>query len=552
MPAAADQVRESLAALRGVFGNRQIRNVQLAFAGSVTGTYAYSIAIAVFAYRHGGATAVGVLAFARLATGAAIAPFAASLADRHRREHVMLAADLIRVALLGTMTAAAALHWPTAVVYVVAVASTVAGTTFRPAESALLPTIATSPQELTAANVASSTIDSVGSFVGPALGATLLALDGPALAFGFTAGMFAWSASLVVRLRAPKPSETIELTPEHEEHRGLLAGVRAIRREPRLQLLIGLYGAQTLVAGALGVLVVVLALRVLDLGSAGVGILEAVSGIGSIAGAAVMLYLVGGNRLGRDLTAGIVLWGAPLVLVGLFTNTAVAIAAWLIIGLGNTLVDIAAVTLLQRAAPAAVAARVFGVLESALVLGLALGALLAPLLVNTAGPRAALIVTGALLPALALLTWRQLRSVDEGARVDDRLVTALRGVPFLGPLPLRTIERLAALVEPLSLPAGATLFERGDHGDRFYVLTEGALDIELPVGTKREEAPAYVGEIALLHDVPRTATVRAATAAELLALGREHFLAAVTGHGASRGIAHDLVAARVGVVPGPA
>ena len=552
MSAASDQVRESLAALRGVFGNRQIRNVQLAFAGSVTGTYAYSIAIAVFAYRHGGATAVGVLAFARLATGAVVAPFAASLSDRYRRERVMLASDLVRVALVGAMTAVAALGWPTAIAYVLAVGSTAAGTAFRPAESALLPTIAASPQELTAANVASSTIDSVGSFVGPALGATLLALDGPSLAFGFTAAMFAWSASLVVRLHAPKRPESIELAAEPDEHRGLLAGVRAIRREPRLQLLIGLYGAQTLVAGALGVLVVVVALRVLDLGSAGVGVLEAASGIGSIAGAGVMLALVARNRLGRDLTVGIALWGAPLVLVGVFTNTGVAIAAWLLVGLGNTLVDIAAITLLQRTAPPAVAARVFGVLESALVLGLALGALAAPLLVSTAGPRTALIATGALLPALALLSWRQLRSVDEGARVDEQLLATLRAVPFLGPLPAQTLERLAGRVEPLSLPAAATLFERGDHGDRFYVLTAGTLDIELPVGTKREDAPAYVGEIALLHDVPRTATVRAATAVELLALGRDDFLAAVTGHAGSRGIAHDLVAARVGVVPGPA
>jgi MFS family permease len=545
-------VRESLAALRGVFRNAQIRNVELAFAGSVTATYAYSISIAVFAYGHGGATAVGVLAFARLATGAAVAPFAASLSDHYRREHVMLAADLARVALLGTMTAVVALHWPIALVYVLAVASTASGTTFRPAESALLPTIASSPQELTAANVASSTIDSVGSFVGPALGALLLALDGPVLVFGLTAGAFAWSALLVLRIHAPKPAESVELTADSDDHRGLLAGMRAIRREPRLQLLIGLYGAQTFVAGALGVLVVVLALRVLDLGSAGVGILEAVSGIGSIAGAALMLYLVGRNRLGRDLTAGIVLWGAPLIVVGLITNTAVAIAAWLIIGLGNTLVDISAVTLLQRTAPPAVAARVFGVLESALVLGLALGALAAPVLVNTAGPRAALIVTGALLPGIAVLVWRQLRSVDEGARVDEQTVAVLRGVPFLSPLPVQMLERLAGQVEPLALPAGATLFHRGDHGDRFYVLTEGALDIELPDGVKHEDAPAYVGEIALLHDVPRTATVKAAADSELLALGREDFLAAVTGHATSRGIAQDLVAARVGIVPGPA
>jgi MFS family permease len=545
-------VRESLAALRGVFGNPQIRNVQLAFAGSVTATYAYSIALAVFAYRHGGATAVGVLAFARLATGSAIAPFTSSLADRYRREHVMLASDLIRVVLLVTMTVAAALHWPSAVIYVLAVASTAVATMFRPAEAALLPTITRSPEELTAANVSSSTIDSVGSFVGPALGASLLALNGPTLVFGLTAAACLWSAAHVLRINAPAPAESVDPDTSPEEHHGMLAGVRAIRREPRLQLLIGLYGAQLLVAGAAGVLVVVVALRMLQLGSAGVGLLEAASGIGSIVGAGVMLALVARNRLGADFGVGIVLWGAPLVLVGLATNTGVAIAAWLILGFGNSLVDVSAMTLIQRATPRAVAGRVFGVLESVFVGGLALGALLAPLLVATAGPRAALIAIGALLPALAILTWRQLRSVDEGGRVDEEIIAALRGVRFLAPLPVQTLERLAGQVQPLSLPAGATLFHRGDHGDRFYVLTRGALDIELPDGVKHEEAPAYVGEIALLHDVPRTATVTAAADSALLALGRDDFLGAVTGHAGSSRIAQDLVAARIGIVPGPA
>src|SRR5581483_7524666 len=259
---------------------------------------------------------------------------------------------------------------------------------------------------------------------------------------GFTAVMFAWSASLVVRLHAPKRPESIELAAEPDEHRGLLAGIRTVRREPRLALLIGLYGAQTLVAGALGVLVVVTALRLLDLGSAGVGILEAASGIGSIAGAGVMLALVARNRLGENLGTGIVLWGAPLVLLGLVLNTPIAIAAFALVGLGNTLVDISAVTLLQRTTPAAVAARVFGVLESALVSGLAIGALVAPLLVATVGSRTALIVVGAFLPLLAALSWRTLRNVDTGAAVDPSILAALRAVPFLAPLPVGALELL--------------------------------------------------------------------------------------------------------------
>jgi len=541
---------ESLEAFRGVVGNPNIRRVQLAFAGSVTGSYAYGIAIAVFAYRAGGVTAVGGLTAVRLALGAVVAPFAASFADRHRREHVMLASDLVRVATVGTAAVAAHQHWSPYVVYATALLTTVAGTVFRPAEAALLPTIARSPDELTAANVSSSTIDSVGSFLGPALGAFLLALASTALVFTFTAATFAWSAVMIARVRSSRPPLAVD--EDHEEHHGLLGGVRAIRAEPRLRLLIGLYGAQTLVAGALGVLVVVTALRLLDLGNAGVGILEAASGIGSIIGAGVMFALLARKRLGEDLALGIFLWGAPLVVAGLVVSTPVAVAAFGLVGLGNTLVDVSAITLLQRATPTAVAARVFGVLESTMVAAMAVGALLAPGLVGVLGPRGALIATGGLLPVLVALSWRQLRVIDAGAGVDDRIIEALRGVPFLGPLPLATLEFLGARVVPETLAAGATLFRRGDEGDRFYILTAGSIEIALEDGAKREDAPAYVGEIALLQDVPRTATVEAATECELWGLERDDFLAAVAGHAGSSGIAQDVVAARLGVAPGVA
>jgi hypothetical protein len=333
---------------------------------------------------------------------------------------------------------------------------------------------------------------------------------------------------------------------------GLLGGVRAIRQEPRLRLLVGLNAAQAFVAGALSVLVVVTALRLLDIGSAGVGVLEAASGVGSIVGAAVMLALLARQRLGEDLAIGIFLWGAPLVVLGLVVNTPVAVIAFALVGLGNTLVDISSITLLQRAAPRAVAARVFGVLESMIVAGMALGALLAPALVGLIGPRGSLIAVGAFLPVLVLLSGRRLRAVDEGATVDEGLISALRGVPFLSPLPLSTLEFLAARLARVELEAGGTLFRRGEHGERFYVLTRGTIEIGLDGGAKRETAPAYVGEIALLRDVPRTASVAAETDCELWALEREDFLSAVTGHAGSTGIAQDVVAARVGTVPGPA
>jgi MFS family permease len=545
------RLRQSMEAFRGVFANPNIRKVQLAFAGSVTASYANGIAVAVFAYMHGGVAAVGALTAVRLAASAIVAPFAASFSDRNRRERVMLASDLARVATIAIAAVAAQLNWPSLVVYVMVTLTTIAGTVFRPAEAALLPTIARSPDELTAANVSSSTIDSVGSFVGPALGALLLAISSPALVFTFTAALFGWSASLVARVHSANVPVASEEEEERDRH-GLLGGVRAIRQEPRLRLLIGLYGAQAFVAGALSVLVVVTALRLLDLGSAGVGILEAASGIGSIVGAGVMVALLVRKRLGEDLAIGIFLWGAPLIAVGLVVNTAVAVFAFGLVGLGNTLVDVSAITLLQRTAPTAVAGRVFGVVESMMVAGMALGALLAPVLVGIAGARVALIVTGAVLPVLVLLTFAHLRVIDDGAGVDDEIIEALRRVPFLAPLPLATLEFLGGRVAAVELSAGRVLFREGDAGDRFYILTSGSLEIGLAEGSKREEAPAYVGEIALLRDVPRTATVEAESECRFWAIDRSDFLAAVTGHAGSSGMAQDIVSARMGAMPGVA
>ena len=541
------QFAASSSALKGVFANPNLRRVQLAYGGSSMGNFAYGVAIAVYAYEHGGATAVGVVTAVRQVIAAIIAPFAASLADRYPRERVMLASDLGRLVSVGATAALVILDSPALAVYVVATITTILGTIFRPAESALMPMLARSPEELTAANVSSSTFDSLGVFVGPAIAAFLMALSGIAAALAFNALTFAWSAYFIARVHTPPGARPRERAAQ--EGRGaLVAGFRAIAAEPRLRLLIGLYGAQCFVAGALGVFVVVIALQLLGLGTAGVGLLQAACGIGALLGAAVALSLVARARIAADFAIGLLLWGMPLLLVGAAPTAIVAALALGVVGVGNTLVDISAMTLLQRAAPPDVAARVFGCLESVIIGSIALGALATPGLIALLGVRGALVAIGALLPVLSLLRWRSLGAIDEGARVPAERLEALRGVPFLAALPLETLERLAAQLSDVQLSAGATLFEQGDHGDRFYVLHKGTIEIDLPTETKVEEAPSFVGEIALLRDVPRTASVRAQTDVSLWALDRDDFLDAVSGHSRSRASADELAVTRLGAV----
>ncbi|MGN6799506.1 MAG: MFS transporter, partial [Gaiellaceae bacterium] len=353
---------ESAAALRGVFRNPGLRRIQLAFLGSIIGIYANVVAISIYAFHHGGATAVGLIMFARMGAAAMAAPFMAAFADRHEQRRVMLAVDVSRVATLAGIAAAAAAGVPAAV-YALAILTSVIGTAFRPAEASLIPRLAQTPDELTASNVTSSTFDSIGAFAGPAAGATLYAVGGPTLTFVCVALTYLWSTSFVARIPNVEPPEP---TARHEEeHGGLSGGFRAVRAEPRLRLVIGLYAAQTLVAGAYTVLVVVVALELLDLGNAGVGFLQAATGVGAVVGALLALAFVGKKRTAANFGLGLACFGTPLLALAALPRTWAAVVALALLGVGNSLVEISTVTLIQRTASEGVAGRVFGLVEAA-------------------------------------------------------------------------------------------------------------------------------------------------------------------------------------------
>jgi MFS family permease len=499
------------------------------------------VVVSVYAYHHGGATAVGVVMFARMGSAALAAPFMATFADRHEQRRVMLATDVTRVGTVAATAAAASFGSP-ALVYVLATLTSIISTAFRPAEASLVPQLAETPDELTAANVTSSTFDSVGAFAGPAAGAILYAAGGPTAGFAGVAVAYIWSTLFLARI----PHTERPAAPEqaHEERAGIAAGLHAVRGEPRLRLIIGLYSAQTLVAGAYGVLVVVVALQLLDLGNSGVGLLQASTGVGAIIGALLALVLVGRKRTAGDFGIGLFFFGAGLLGVAALPQTWAAVLGLAVLGIGNSVVDISAVTLLQRTVSPAVAGRVFGLLDAALIGALGVGSLTTPLLVHLIGIRPSLIVAGAILPTVALGSHRLLAAVDRSAAIPQQQLDAIATVPFLDVLPVQRKEALAGALERLELSAGSTLFSRGDPGDRLYILTSGTLEIELPEGAKIEEAPTFVGEIALLRDIPRTATVRVVADSTFWTLDGEHFLDAVTGHSRSRSSANMLVASR--------
>jgi hypothetical protein len=528
-----------------VFTNRELRRLQLAWAGSSLGTCAYLVALAVVAFRSGGAAGVGFIMLVRTVAAAAAAAPLSALADRYSRRRVMAISDLVRAGLTAAIALLTETGAPIASIYVLATAIAVVATVFRPAQAALTPALAATPEELTASNAVAGTIESTSIFLGPGIGGLVLAVSGTPGVFVVCVAAFLWSTALVWSIDEPEQA-VVESTEEDDAPAGALAGFRALVASPALLAVTVTYAAQAMVAGALTVFAVVLAIDVLDLGNAGVGYLDCAFGVGGILGGVAAVGLAGSRRLAAAFAVGVLAWGVGVALLGITTITAVVLVLLAGVGVGNTVVDVAAVTLLQRSADDAVLGRVFGVLETVLLSALGLGSILAPLAINVLGIRAALISTGLVLPVVVVVFSRALVALDRPEPAIVERAALLRAHPIFQPLADGTLEQLARALESVHAVAGADVIRQGDQGDRVYVVVSGELAVEVDGLAGGRLGPGDVfGEIALLRDVPRTATVRAATGSELLTLGRDEFLAAVTGHPRSAAEADVVVATRL-------
>ena len=534
-------------AFGGVFRNRALRRLELAWAFSIVGAWGYGVAVVVYAFEQGGARAVGVVGLIRWGTAAIVSPFAATLGDRYDRRRVMVCSDLARAALIVAAAGAVFADAPAGVVYLVAGLVSVAGTPFRPAEAAYTPVLARTPEELSAANVVAAAIESAGIFAGPALGGLLLAWTGTGTVFLVMSGLVLASAGFILGI--PPDRERRRPAEWDSAFTELSLGVRAIFANRRLALLVGLFSAQTFVDGLLGVLIAVLALSYLDGGAAAVGWLNAACGIGGVVGAGIAGVLVSRGRLAADFGVGVLLFGLPLAFVPAWRNEGFALLMIGLVGVGNTLADASGMTLLQRTAPDAALARVFGVLESLLLLTVGLGAVIAPVLLSALGVRWTLVLAGVLLPLLVVPAWPALRQLDRQTAGESRRVARLRAVPFLALLPEATVGQLAQAAAEVRMAAGEEIVREGDSGDRFYVVDSGTVDVVAGGARLATLGPGeYFGEIALLHDVPRTATVVAREDGVLLTLARDAFIPAVAGYAPSLASAKAVAGLRLGPV----
>ncbi|MFB6612081.1 MFS transporter [Agromyces sp. NPDC056379] len=527
------RVRDAAAAFASNWRNPNLRRAQLSFLGAWTAEWAFTVALGIVAYRDGGAAALGLVGLLRMVPSAILAPLLSPIADRGRRERVLILVSIVRGLATAAAAVVAAVAGPPAVIYALAILSTIAATLYRPAHSALLPSLCRTGHELASANVVRGLLDSAATLIGPLLAAVLLQFTGVDVVFAVAAAASFWAAALLARLKydaPPRPSAPRRPNLAREA----ADGVRAVTANRDLMLILGLAAAQALTRGALTVLSVVVAIELLGTGEPGVGALMTAVGVGAVLGSLAASLLVGTGRLGIWFAAGVGLWGLPFTLVGLAPAEVPALGLLAFVGVGNALIDVAGFTLIARMAPDEVLARVFGVLESLVAVFIGIGAVVASVLVEWFGVQTALIAIGLVCPVLALASLRRLRGMDRTVDVLDEDIGLLQQVPMFRSLPLPSIEQLARGLEPVAVPAGAAVFAQGDVGDRYFVIEAGEADV---VGDGRVVATLGpgegFGEIALLRRTRRTASVVAKSALALRALGSERFLPVVLGYTAS-------------------
>jgi predicted MFS family arabinose efflux permease len=533
-------------ALRDVLRLPDVRRLELAWGLALVGYFASTIALFVYAFDEGGATLVAIYGVARAAPGAIVTPALLGLTGRVPVDRLLRATTAARAALIALAGAAAALHASPAVVLTLASIAASMEATFRPAQATALPWLARTPAELTAANAAATMSENTAALVGPALAGVVLAISGAGTALAVAAAFLGAAFVALWRLQVPALAHDARRAASRGPVRNVAEGAASLVRIARPAGYVVLGFAQTFVRGALLVLLVIVALDVLSLGSGAVGWLNAAIGAGGLVGGVLAARLARLSRLGRLFVLGVTLWGLPLVVLGATSTTAVAYLALVIVGVGNAIEDASAFTLLPRLLGTRKAAPALGAFEIVVFAGMSAGSAAAPAISDWLGPHGALIAIGATLAVLALAYLPRYVQIDRTTPAPGPEIALLRGLAMFAPLPVATVDQLATVLEHHEYQPGETVTREGDHGDSFHIVVSGRANVTVRGRSVRYlEHGECFGEIALLRDVPRTATVTATETLHTVALTRADFLAAVTGDRVSAQAAQDLADERL-------
>ena len=529
---------ESMAVVTRVLHVRELRWVEAGFAAFSFSEHATWLAVLVYALAHGGPRQVGIVAVAQLLPGVLLAPFAAYSGDRFPPQRAIAVGYALQsVAMAGTAIAMAA--GASLAAYVLGGAAATCITFTRPVMGSLLPGITHAPSDLVAANVVTGFIEQVGVFVGPLAAGLLMAISSPTMVFAAAAGATAFAcfaAFMVTSVDAfTRPAELDASTVMSQ----VLEGFATLRHEGRVRVLVALGASAGLVKGIADVTFVTFADARLDGGGGQSGLLAGAYGLGAMVGAVTVTRLVHTGRVSRQFAVAGLCAAVGLVTLSGSGVLAPALLGFGLLGAGESLLQLTSGVTIQRQAPTRVLARVFGIVEGMRMGAVALGSLAVTLLVATASLGVAFVVLGSVVLLLVLVGVARLqRHGDDAVVVDDALVQRLLADPVFASLPAPTTERLAKQVEPITVRAGEVVVAEGGVGDRYYLIDHGTTRVTIGGREVRTLGPGTsFGEIALLRDVPRTATVTAISELHLLSVSRRAFLEAVTGHPRSHGVA---------------
>jgi len=538
-------VTDGLAATVDALRHGALRRALLAFLVFSVAEWATWITLLVWAYDERGVGAAATVSVAQLLPAVLVAPLGSVLGDRGERGRALATGYVVQaltMLLTGLLLVADA---PFVLTCAGGVLVTCAITLTRPVHNATLPTVSHTPAELLAGNSASITAEGIGGFLGPLACGLLISGAGPGSVFLLFGVLLLGSAALVLRLPVVRLTDGDEpgvVRAAETFTRRTLGGVRELREQLASALLLVMVTGQYVVVGAMDILLIVLALEVLGTDSSGPGLLGSALGVGAILGALATVVLAGRRRLAPALLAGLLVTGLPICVLAAGGDIALAAVLLVLSGAGKAFFDVAGRTLLQRTVADAVLARVFGLQEALMTAALAVGAASAPLLVSWLGISGALVAAGALLPVAGLVAWPVLRRLDSRARQPGPWFDLLRTVPFFRAAPLPVLEQLSRRTDEDDVDTGTVVVRETEPGDRFYLVSEGAVTVSQD-GREltRLGRQSSFGEVALLLDVPRTATVTATAPTHLVWIERDDFLRAMRTVPAARVSADEVV-----------
>jgi hypothetical protein len=527
---------ETRGSYRAALAHRDFRLMLGGFTISAMGSWAYNIALWVWIWeKTGSAGWVAATSIARFVPALLLATYGGVLAERFERTLVMRVCDALAMVSMGSLAVTAALDGPPVLALVFASMTSMSAIANDPAVQAMIPQVV-GEKDLAAANAAYGTVDSVAVIVGPMIGAALLVVGPPALSFAVNAATFGVSVLLVMRMTARSTPTDVKAEGEGVIAQ-MLVGVRAITSSTSAAVLVGFSVLATFVYGIDTVLFIVLAEERYSAGSGGVGYLLTGLGVGGLLVAGLVNRLAALPRLGMVITVGMALYCLPTALLVVVDDFAVAVALQAVRGAGTLVVDVLAITALQRSLSSDLVSRVFGVFNTLLLAAVALGALAAPVILALAGLDGTLLIVGIGIPLLVLGGWPWLRPMDRTAilrlaELEPRIrVLDVLGIFAAAPRPV--LERLAGAATEVEAPAGTVVIRQGETADALYVIASGEVSITRRTGSGPPRfvttirGPGYVGEIGLLEGIPRTATVAAVEPTRLWRIEGSEFLDAL-------------------------